>query len=103
MIISGGPSSVYDADSPVVDSGIFSTGRPVLGICYGLHLMAHMLGGKVLKGEKGEYGLATLQIAQPDALFSGLDETQQIWMSSPWMANARSLMRPVKIAAGKYI
>jgi GMP synthase (glutamine-hydrolysing) len=81
VIISGGPSSVYDSGSPLVDSGIFSTGRPVLGICYGLHLMAHMLGGKVLKGEKGEYGLATLQIAQPDALFSGLDATQQIWMS----------------------
>ena len=82
LIISGGPSSVYDPESPTVDPGIFGTGQPVLGICYGHQLMAHLLGGKVRKGEKGEYGLASLQMdATTDPMFAGLDGLQQVWMS----------------------
>lgn len=82
VIISGGPSSVYDAGSPTVDPGVFSAGPPVLGICYGQQLMAYVLGGEVRKGDKGEYGLATLDMdASPDPLFSGLAGPQQIWMS----------------------
>jgi GMP synthase (glutamine-hydrolysing) len=83
LIISGGPSSVYDHGSPTVDPAIFDGGPAVLGICYGLQLMAHLLGGTVLKGEKGEFGLATLELAGPvaDPLFLGLPERQQIWMS----------------------
>ena len=82
LIISGGPSSVYDPASPTVDPAIFSLGVPVLGICYGQQLMAHLLGGEVRKGDKGEYGLATLDLADAsDALFGGLGGTQQIWMS----------------------
>ena len=82
VIISGGPSSVYDAGSPTVDPGVFSAGPPVLGICYGQQLMAYVLGGEVRKGDKGEYGLATLEMdASPDPLFSGLAGPQQIWMS----------------------
>ena len=82
IIISGGPSSVYDPGSPTVDPAIFSLGRPVLGICYGLQLMAFLLGGEVRKGEKGEYGLATLDLdAASDPLFEGLAGEQQIWMS----------------------
>src|SRR6516225_7130472 len=61
IIISGGPSSVYDPGSPNVDPALFETGRPVLGICYGQQLMAHLLGGTVQKGDRGEYGLATLE------------------------------------------
>jgi hypothetical protein len=61
LIISGGPSSVYDAGSPTVDPAIFSNGQAVLGICYGQQIMAHLLGGEVRRGEKGEYGMATLQ------------------------------------------
>ncbi len=56
LIISGGPSSVYDAGSPTVDPAIFTGNHAVLGICYGLQLMAHLLGGVVLRGEKGEFG-----------------------------------------------
>src|SRR6516162_2987843 len=56
IIISGGPSSVYDPESPTVDPGIFAQSTPVLGICYGQQLMAYLLGGEVRKGEKGEYG-----------------------------------------------
>ncbi|HLK69904.1 MAG TPA: glutamine-hydrolyzing GMP synthase [Bryobacteraceae bacterium] len=82
IIISGGPGSVYDPGSPTVDPAIFSTGQPVLGICYGQQLMAHLLGGEVIPGEKGEYGLATLELDESsDSLFSGLSGRQQIWMS----------------------
>jgi GMP synthase (glutamine-hydrolysing) len=83
LIISGGPSSVYDPGSPTVDPAIFSGDHAVLGICYGLQLMAYLLGGTVLKGEKGEFGLATLELGPPseDPLFRGLPSRQQIWMS----------------------
>jgi GMP synthase (glutamine-hydrolysing) len=82
IIISGGPSSVVEPGSPTVDPAIFRTGQPVLGICYGLQLMAHLLGGEVRGNDKGEYGLATLDLdASDDLLFNGLDGSQQIWMS----------------------
>ena len=82
IIISGGPSSVYDPGSPTVDPGIFAHGQPVLGICYGQQLMAHLLGGQVTPGEKGEYGLAMLDLEDSaDPLFAGLAGRRQIWMS----------------------
>ena len=62
LIISGGPNSVYDPASPTVDPAIFSGGARVLGICYGQQLMAHLLGGTVQKGEKGEYGFAMFNL-----------------------------------------
>ncbi len=81
IIISGGPSSVYEPESPQVDPAIFRIGTPVLGICYGLHLMAHLMGGTVRRGEKGEYGLAVLE-STPAPLFEGIsDRRQQVWMS----------------------
>jgi GMP synthase (glutamine-hydrolysing) len=81
IIISGGPASVYDPDSPQVDPGIFSNGPAVLGICYGQQLMAHWLGGSVRKGTKGEYGLALLDLPDSGGLFDGWDDRQQVWMS----------------------
>ncbi len=81
IIISGGPASVYDANSPPVDAGIFSLGIPILGICYGLHMMAFSLGGKVRHAESGEFGFAKLHIANPGMLLSGLGSPQQVWMS----------------------
>jgi len=82
IIISGGPASVYDFESPTADPAIFSTGQGVLGICYGQQLMAYLLGGTVTRGEKGEYGLATLELDEArDPLFGGLSGRQQIWMS----------------------
>ncbi|HEY1238940.1 MAG TPA: glutamine-hydrolyzing GMP synthase [Bryobacteraceae bacterium] len=82
LIISGGPSSVYDSGSPTVDPALFTRGPAVLGICYGHQLMAHLLGGDVRKGEKGEFGLATLEMdVTNDPLFSGLAGRQQVWMS----------------------
>jgi GMP synthase (glutamine-hydrolysing) len=82
LIVSGGPSSVYDAGSPTVDPAIFSSGQAVLGICYGLQLMAYLLGGEVRRGEKGEYGMATLELDDTsDPMFAGLSGSRQIWMS----------------------
>ena len=82
VIISGGPASVYDPDSPKVDPGILRDGHPVLGICYGQQLMAYLLGGGVHRGEKGEYGLATLKLAATAGeLFAGCAPSSQIWMS----------------------
>lgn len=81
VIISGGPASVYDPDSPTVDPAIFRLDLPVLGICYGQQLMARLLGGTVERGEKGEYGLATLNGSRTAALLAGTPPEQQIWMS----------------------
>jgi GMP synthase (glutamine-hydrolysing) len=86
LIVSGGPNSVYDPASPTVDPAIFEGGARVLGICYGQQLMAHLLGGTVQLGVKGEYGLATFDLpangAGPaSALFEGISGPQQVWMS----------------------
>jgi GMP synthase (glutamine-hydrolysing) len=81
VIISGGPASVYEEGSPTVDPMLFSAGPKVLGICYGQQLMARLLGGEVAKGDKGEYGLATLELQGTAALFAGAAGSQQIWMS----------------------
>ncbi len=86
LIISGGPNSVYDPASPTVDPAIFESSARVLGICYGQQLMAHMLGGTVQLGVKGEYGLATFDPqtnggGAASALFDGISGPHQIWMS----------------------
>jgi len=81
VIISGGPSSVYDDGSPTVDPAVFASGAAVLGICYGEQLMAHLLGGSVQPGERGEYGFAQLEIVQTSRLMSGVEGKQQVWMS----------------------
>src|SRR6266851_8678919 len=72
VIISGGPSSVYDAGSPTIDPALLISGIPVLGICYGQQLMAHLLGGSVAKGDKGEYGFAQLDLAAPAVSSNGI-------------------------------
>ncbi len=80
IIISGGPASVLEPNSPDIDSKILSAGLPVLGICYGHQLLAKHLGGEVKKGLRGEYGLAHLTVTADDPLWSGV-QTTQIWMS----------------------
>lgn len=80
IIISGGPASVLEKGSPDIDPEILRSGIPILGICYGHQLIAHHLGGKVQKGEHGEYGLAHLTVTMNDALWTGVQESQ-IWMS----------------------
>src|SRR5664279_5670465 len=81
IILSGGPSSVFGAGAPQADPAIFELGVPVLGICYGQQLMAHLLGGKVKPGQSREYGSATVEIVTPGALFSGLPAQLDVWMS----------------------
>jgi GMP synthase (glutamine-hydrolysing) len=82
MILSGGPSSVYDADAPAADPKILELGVPVLGICYGLHFIVHHLGGKVLSAPKREYGHAQVTIEDStNPLFAGLPPTLAVWMS----------------------
>ena len=80
IIISGGPASVYDPDSPDIDPALLGSGCPVLGICYGHQLLARHLGGKVEKGKHGEYGIAHLTVTGEDPLWSGVAHSQ-IWMS----------------------
>ncbi len=81
LILSGGPASVYDADAPRPDPAIWSAGIPVLGICYGVQLMAHELGGEVLPATQREYGPATVTVTELDGLFEGLPREQPVWMS----------------------
>ena len=82
VILSGGPSSVYDADAPIADAGFLELGVPVLGICYGLHFIVHHLGGKVRSAPKREYGHAEVTIQHSESiLFAGLPEKIQVWMS----------------------
>ena len=83
LILSGGPASVLEADSPDVDPALFELGIPILGICYGLQLMVKRLGGEVEAADDREYGRAELEIDQEDPLFEGLAsrEARVVWMS----------------------
>ncbi|SKA65571.1 glutamine-hydrolyzing GMP synthase [Desulfobaculum bizertense] len=83
IILSGGPASVTDEDSPVLNKEILSWGLPVLGICYGMQLLAHNLGGRITKSEEREYGRANLELSQACPLWEGLEEKDShvVWMS----------------------
>ncbi|HKV92034.1 MAG TPA: glutamine-hydrolyzing GMP synthase [Candidatus Angelobacter sp.] len=82
IILSGGPSSVYDADAPPADQRILALGLPVLGICYGLHYIVHNLGGKVRPGPKREYGHAEISVSHGNSrLFRALPQSLNVWMS----------------------
>jgi GMP synthase (glutamine-hydrolysing) len=81
IVLSGGPSSVYDKDAPPADPAIFKLGLPVLGICYGLQFMVHNLGGKVRPADKREYGHAKVELKCDSRLFEGLPKVLAVWMS----------------------
>jgi len=81
LILSGGPSSVYAADAPRPDPGIWNLGLPVLGICYGMQLMTEHFGGRVKKAEHREYGHADIEIDHSNGLFRGLEAKMPVWMS----------------------
>ncbi len=81
LILSGGPQSVYDPEAPLPSSEVFKLGIPILGICYGLQLMAYILGGRVVSSRKQEYGFAQLEVKRQTGLLSGLRDKSQVWMS----------------------
>jgi GMP synthase (glutamine-hydrolysing) len=81
IVLSGGPSSVYEDGAPRVAKEIFDLGIPTLGICYGMQLMAYLLGGEVVPSEKREYGKTAVVLDGGDDLFSGIDGEQIGWMS----------------------
>ena len=82
IILSGGPASVYARNAPLPDPAIFDLGVPTLGICYGMQILAHFLGGKVEPGQKREFGKGTLKVQDSFcALFANLPESLQIWNS----------------------
>ena len=81
LILSGGPASVHVDGAPRLDPGLLELGIPVLGICYGMQLLAQHLGGRVESAEVGEYGRSELTITEPGLLFAGLPDVQPCWMS----------------------
>ncbi len=81
IILSGGPNSVYDEGAPQCDPKIFDLGVPILGVCYGMQLMAKQLGGTVDRADRGEYGKAELQIDDPTDLLTNVDTGITMWMS----------------------
>lgn len=81
IILSGGPSSVNAENAHLIDASLFEQDIPVLGICYGMQLTTHLLGGKVKKGEKGEYGKAQLKIDRTNSLLGGVSRFSTVWMS----------------------
>ncbi len=81
IILSGGPSSIYEKHSPKINKAVFDLGIPVLGICYGMQFMIGALGGIVKRADKREYGFATLYIKNHEGLFKGVNTNTECWMS----------------------
>ncbi len=81
VVLSGGPSSVFDENAPTVRKEVFDLGVPVLGICYGMQLMAKLFGGKLARSARREYGPATLIVDEPDELLADVPKTFSVWMS----------------------
>jgi len=81
IILSGGPASVYDEDAPDFDTRLLAMQLPILGLCYGHHLLAHLLGGTVKGSIKREYGTADAYIDNPTGILEGLDSIEPVWMS----------------------
>lgn len=81
IIFTGGPNSVYLDEAPGIDKEIFDLDIPVLGVCYGMQLMAHLLDGEVIKADSREYGKIELSIKNNDLLFSDIENNSKCWMS----------------------
>jgi GMP synthase (glutamine-hydrolysing) len=81
LVLSGGPQSVYDKGAPHPVKGIFGLGVPVLGICYGVQLMAYFLGGEVIPTKMREYGFASLRVCDRSGLLAKVKDKEQVWMS----------------------
>lgn len=81
VVLSGGPASVLEPQSPQVGAEFWQAGKPVLGICYGMQLMCHALGGRLAPAANREYGHAWIEVLEPDLLLAGLPARQPVWMS----------------------
>jgi GMP synthase (glutamine-hydrolysing) len=81
IVFSGGPASVYEENSPMVDPAIYDLNIPIFGICYGMQLMSHQLNGKVERAGKREYGKAEVDFVEGSRIGFGLDKVQSVWMS----------------------
>ena len=81
IIFTGGPASVYAENAPMCDKEVFNLGIPVLGICYGMQLMTHVLGGEVKRADKREYGVTKVNINNNSKLFNGFENTNNFLMS----------------------
>ncbi len=90
IILSGGPASVYDTDGPAAEPGLLDIGVPVLGICYGMQLLANLEGGEVVPGKR-EYGRAEMRILVPDDLFEGFEAEEKVTV---WMSHGDHVDRP---------
>jgi GMP synthase (glutamine-hydrolysing) len=93
LVLSGGPSSVYDDDAPLPDKKIFESGLPLLGICYGMQAMGYLLGGHVVPAERREYGAASLKLEATGGLLEGVipERDQRI---SVWMSHGDTVLKP---------
>lgn len=110
IIFSGGPNSVLDEGAPQCDERIFELGIPILGICYGMQLMAHHFRGKVDQADNREYGKASVEFVQDSLLFKGLPKEQTVWMShgdvvldvpEGFQADAKSSSCPIAAMSSK--
>ena len=88
IILSGGPSTVHDENAPMIDPGLYSLGIPVLGICYGMQLTAHLLGGTVEKAKEREYGRVEVRMRESSAILAGMKSSSFCWMSHTWQVSA---------------
>ena len=96
IILSGGPSSVYDDGAPLPDTRLFEAGIPVLGICYGMQAMGYLLGGKVVPAERREYGPAQLALEREGDLLAGVTPSASGGVTV-WMSHGDTVMSPPRI------
>ncbi|HEV8437876.1 MAG TPA: glutamine-hydrolyzing GMP synthase [Methylomirabilota bacterium] len=93
LVLSGGPSSVYDEDAPLPDKRLFDAGIPLLGICYGMQAMGYLLGGHVIPAERREYGAAQLKLEGAQGLLEGV-MPERDGRVSVWMSHGDTVMKP---------
>ncbi|MEO0214507.1 MAG: GMP synthase (glutamine-hydrolyzing), partial [candidate division WOR-3 bacterium] len=81
FVFSGSPYSVYDENAPLPPKDVFQLGKPILGICYGLQVITHLLGGEVAPSQRKEYGPSRLEVLDENHLLKGLPKEFRVWMS----------------------
>src|SRR5512142_1845899 len=93
IVLSGGPSSVYEDDAPLPDRALFGAGIPVLGICYGMQAMGYLLGGHVVPAERREYGAALFKVQQRGTLLADV-QAERDGRVAVWMSHGDTVMKP---------